>query len=304
MKKIKSGLETNVLFREAIMNNSDIHKLTDSETKEIQKCLLNTMKDIDSSCRKRNMTYFLCGGSALGAVRHQGYIPWDDDIDLTMPRKDYDKLSAVLEEDYPDKYWIQDVRTDEKYDLNSMKIRVKGTICQELLDPDPEKAGVFIDIYALEDTYSSKAHRVLHGIVGEGLLLICSCVRIESKKEVIKKLTGNDKVLDVVRKKLLLAKLFSFKPLRQWLLLTEAYLGKVNNPKSEYVSIPTGRKHYFGEMYTRASFFPPKEMRFAGNHFYVMNQPGEYLSKLYGDSYMDAPKEMQREKHAVVRFHL
>ncbi|KAA4960354.1 LicD family protein, partial [Bacteroides fragilis] len=64
-------------------------RLDYSQLKVIQ---LNILKDVDAFCRENNITYYLTYGTLLGAVRHQGYIPWDDDIDIAMPRKDYEKF--------------------------------------------------------------------------------------------------------------------------------------------------------------------------------------------------------------------
>lgn len=63
-----------------------------NKTQEIQKTLYEMLIDFDKICEEHNLTYFLCGGTLLGAVRHEGFIPWDDDIDISMPREDYDKL--------------------------------------------------------------------------------------------------------------------------------------------------------------------------------------------------------------------
>lgn len=71
-------------------------------------------------------------------------------------------------------------------------------------------------------------------------------------------------------------------------------------PDSNWVSIPGGLKHYFGEMYTRASFFPPREVAFENQSFFIMNHPEEHLQKLYGD-YMVVPPESDREFHGVLK---
>lgn len=292
-------LETNFLFRDMIKNHPGMRQVSQEDVRKLQQTLLSMMEDIDAVCRKYSLTYFLCGGSALGAVRHGGFIPWDDDMDLVMPRKDYDLLEVYLQKEFPDSYWVQDVRTDSHYDLNSMKIRKKGTRCLELLDPEPEKAGIFIDIYPLEDTFDNRLLRTAHGIIGEAFLFVCSCVRLCSKRERILKYLEDDKSRGVVKKKLLIGRCFSFLSLTRWLRITEKVLSCCHRPKSRYVSIPSGRKHYFGEMYTRQSYFPPREAAFDGHSFFIMNDPREYLEKLYGD-YMSVPPESEREYHGVL----
>ena len=84
------GLSTYSLFRKMLMGNKQIHFLSDEEVCSVQKVLLSMMDDIHSLCMDKRLCYVMSGGCALGAVRHGGFIPWDDDIDLCMQRKDYD----------------------------------------------------------------------------------------------------------------------------------------------------------------------------------------------------------------------
>ena len=296
-------LETNNMFRELLSNHPDISWLCDAEIKAVQQCLLNMMDDIDFVCRKHGLTYWLGGGSMLGAVRHGGFIPWDDDMDIVMPRADYDRLEALILNEFPDRYWVQDVRSDPNYDLSSMKIRRKGTVCLEVLDADIKKAGIFIDIYPLEDTYDSSVLRTLHGYLGEVLLLICSCVRLKQKKNVIMKYLSDSRSIRTVKVKCLIGTLFSFRSLTAWLRTTERVLSRCSNSHSEWVSIPSGRKHYFGEMYHRASFYPPHEIDFDGHRYFIEHDPEEYLTKLYGD-YNKVPDVNEREHHGVLKLSL
>ena len=73
-----------------------LHELTTDESAKMKSALLDMYKDVAALCKKENLTIMLCGGSCLGAVRHHGFIPWDDDLDVMMPRKDYDQLIRLL----------------------------------------------------------------------------------------------------------------------------------------------------------------------------------------------------------------
>lgn len=297
--KIKSLFETNVMFRQIITNNKDIPFITEDETVKLQKVLLQMMKDIHFVCEKHRLTYFLGGGSCLGAVRHKGFIPWDDDIDLIMPREDYDKFPALLSAEFPDKYFYEEIRINEKYDANFMKIRLKGTLCRELFESDPENAGIFIDINPLENVYNNTVLRKIHGYFCELLLLICSCVRLKNNAPFIEPYITDKKQIDVFKRKLRLAKLLSFFSLRKWLLITEKIMSSCKDTNSSFVSIPTGRKHYFGEMQPRKTFEKAVLTDFEDTKFYIMSDYGAYLTGLFGSDYMTEPSKDKRERHAV-----
>ena len=299
LNKLKSMFETNVMFRQIITNNKDIHLITERQTKELQGVLLSMMKDIHFVCEKYSLTYFLGGGSCLGAVRHKGFIPWDDDIDVIMPRTDYDRLPELLNAEFPDKYFYEEIRINEKYDANFMKIRLVGSVCREIFESEPENAGIFIDINPLENVYDNKLARKLHGCVCELLLLICSCVRLKNNASKITPYITEKKQLGVIERKLRLAKLMSFFSLRKWLLITEKNLSRCRNTDSRFVSIPTGRKHYFGEMQPRNTFEKAVLTDFEDTQFYVMSGYKAYLTGLFGEDYMTPPPENSRERHAV-----
>lgn len=295
-------LETNTAFRAVIANNDELTVLTDEDFAKIKEVLLVIMDDIDATCKKHGLTYVLCGGSCLGAIRHHGFIPWDDDMDIAMPRSDYDKLAECLAEDYPKKYWVQSIMSNPKTENSSMKVRMAGTKCVELFEPDMDTAGVFIDVYSLEDTYNSRVLRRLHGYRGMFYLLVCSCVRMVRLKELIWPYLSDRKMRRTVRIKYHMGKLFSYRSLYKWLMKTERVLAKCKNENSEFVSIPSGRKHYFGEMYRRSSCFPPQKVSFEGHTYYTMNNPDEYLTKMYGN-YMEIPVE-KPERHAILELEI
>ncbi|MCH5189366.1 MAG: LicD family protein [Oscillospiraceae bacterium] len=299
INKVRGLFETNVMFRQIIANNKDLHFITEEQTAELQKVLLQMMKDIHFVCEKHSLTYFLGGGSCLGAVRNKGFIPWDDDIDIIMPREDYDKIPALLDDEFPDKYFSKEIRIDEKYDVNSMKIRLKGSVCRELFESDPKNAGIFIDVYPLENVYDNSIVRKLHGYTCELLLLICSCVRLKNNAPHIRPFITDKKQLAVIERKLRLAKLLSFFSLRKWLLITEKLMSSCKNKNSSFVSIPSGRKHYFGEMQPRKTFEKAVLADFEDTEFYIMQGFESYLTGLYGEDYMTPPPENSRELHAV-----
>ena len=87
-------------------------RVTPEELKTIQLDLLQKTADF---CEQNGLRYFLCGGTLIGAVRHKGFIPWDDDIDIVMPRKDYERLRTIWKNESTQEYYLQDYKEDLYY---------------------------------------------------------------------------------------------------------------------------------------------------------------------------------------------
>lgn len=296
-------LETNVMFRKFAIGNDKLCELDDDKIKGIQAVLLEMLTDFDDLCRKNNLTYFLVGGSALGAVRHKGFIPWDEDLDIGMPREDYERFSEIFLKACSEKYWLQSIEQSKLYDLTFMKIRKKGTRYVELFETEPEHAGVFMDIYPLDNVPDNKIARFFHGAISDFLYLCCSCVRVHEKKKRFLEYLDDKRAIRLVKIKAFLGFCLSFFSLHKWCVIADKWSKKYKNNNSKLVSFPCGRKHYFGEICTRASFLPVKETVFEDKKFYIMNNPHEYLGGLYGD-YMEIPDVWGRERHSVLELDL
>lgn len=125
------------------MEKPDIQKLKALE--------LDLLKAFIAVCEKHDLLYFLVEGSALGAVRHGGFIPWDDDIDVAMPREDYEKFLAVAQADLPEGLFLQTNETDPAYVTGFAKIRNSNTA---FIETSARKLainhGVYLDIFVLD----------------------------------------------------------------------------------------------------------------------------------------------------------
>ena len=110
---------------------------------DLQKKQLEILKAFIKVCEKYNLRYFLVGGTCLGAARHKGFIPWDDDIDVGMPREDYDKYVLLQKEYEGTPYFIQTWKSDPRYCYNFAKLRDSST--------------TFIENYFM-------SHRINHGV--------------------------------------------------------------------------------------------------------------------------------------------
>lgn len=143
-----------------LKENKDGTKIT---VKDVQDVLLEMLKDIDIICKKNNIPYFLNGGSALGAYRHKGFIPWDDDADISMLKEDYDRFIKVLEKDLDkSKYTFHCYKKDNRYNplIPAMKIRKLNTYIKEanflLKNRITECDGLFIDVFVYDNVSKNK----------------------------------------------------------------------------------------------------------------------------------------------------
>lgn len=126
------------------------------ELRHLQMVVLGIAKDIDKLCIENNIRYYLGGGGAIGAVRHQGFIPWDDDLDFLLPYEDYERFVQICREKLDkNKYEIdQDLR---KGALPELKIRLKGTYIEEKgrINEEGKCFGIFLDVFRLEHSPES-----------------------------------------------------------------------------------------------------------------------------------------------------
>ncbi len=135
----------------------------DSDLRRYQLHLLEMLKDFDAICAELDVKYWISSGTVLGAVRHGGFIPWDDDIDVEMLRPDYEKLIASFKE--TDRYIIQTDENDEYYPWLFAKFRDKKSTIEEIgqIDRNYKYRGSFIDIFIMEET-----HVFTSGMIGLG----------------------------------------------------------------------------------------------------------------------------------------
>ena len=123
-----------------------------AEMKQVWGVQLELLAEVQRVCREHGLRYFASGGTLLGAVRHRGYIPWDDDIDLVMLRADYDRLCAIGAEAFRPPYFFQSAATDRRYARGHVQVRKDGpaAILPEEGPRFPFHQGIFVDIFPLD----------------------------------------------------------------------------------------------------------------------------------------------------------
>ena len=278
--------------------------VTEEQGKALQKTVEGIASDIIDYCRKNSIWVCLCGGSALGAVRHQGFIPWDDDMDLFMTREGHDAFVKGFLLEHGDRYWIHTPGCSDGYTSLMTKVVLKGTVVRQYEDRNNPECGASVDIFVVENTYDQPFLRKLHGY---GCLLyagMLSCRRYAEEYGYLKSiLPAGSELLKAVHLRALLGRLLMWRSLRKWAIRTDKWFARCRNGKSVMVAVPSGRKHFFGEMCERSELIAPKTLPFEGHDWPVPGNPDHYLIRLYGD-YMQIPPPEKREKHMVLELKL
>lgn len=275
----------------------DLQVLSDENLKLLQKILLEILDDTIAVCRENQLNYVLIGGSAIGALRHGGFIPWDDDIDLAMPRADFEKLARILEERYGDKYTVLHPAHRDNYGRTIPKIRLKGTEYRTILEKDLDDCGIFIDIFLIENVPDSKLLSVLHGVTCMAFGFGLACRRLWRGRKWYGRLMGGMSF----RIKCALGFLLSFATYETWARWTDYWNSRCRNEHTRRVSIPTDERHYFGEINTREALCRTREVTFAGRNCQVPAQVESYLTGIYGD-YMQIPPKEKQERCRYLAF--
>ena len=130
----------------------------------IQNVLMAYLLEVDKICKKHNITWYLGGGTLLGAARHKGFIPWDDDVDIMMLREDYDKFLEVAPAELPDGMILQDPKKDKTYNYAYAKLRLTDTMFATDFSKNHKgmNNGFAFDIFAHDKTANSKLGQKIH----------------------------------------------------------------------------------------------------------------------------------------------
>ena len=278
----------------------DIIILDYDEVRSYQYQLLNVLKDIVHVFEKNKLDYSLSGGSILGAIRHKGFIPWDDDIDINIPRRSYNKLLEIFETELGESYYLQTPKSNPELGLLVTQIRKKGTVARRKYDwnSPEEQCGISIDLYIVENTFDSGVLRFIQKYSSLMLNFGVSAVRDFNNRnlpEEIKVL--EEREINYSKTKISLGKILKVIPLRKWLSWNDKCNSWCKDENSKYVAIPTGRKHFTKEIYERNGMSTYKKAKFEDQYVNIPFAAEEYLLYFYGSDYMEVPPVGKREKH-------
>ena len=298
------GLSTVEMFKNINSSNNPI-ELTGERLESLQIVLDEMLADVNDICERYGIEYTLGGGTCLGAIRHRGFIPWDDDVDINMTRRGYRRFVQAYEKELSEKYWLHDCFRTDGYELAFPRLRLKGTVVRSREDYQCDECGAYIDIFIIENTPSNGICRKVHGLISMGLGLAYSCRRFAAHSaDYLSLVKGDAEATRAFKKKIAIGRVISFFSVESWTRTWDRWNSICGNDESSYTTIPVGRKHYFGELQLRDNVFPVSHGQFDGIDVPLPNDPEIYMKSLYGDDYMSLPPVEKREKHVVYEFDL
>lgn len=270
------------------MKMDDMIEIT--ETEDIQTLLYRLMEDFHAICEQHNLYYVIFGGTMLGAVRHQAMIPWDDDIDVCMPRNDYEKFCRIVNEKYTDKY-IAKVYPQKGYVYGFAKFCLKHSLLEEFgLRAPYSKLMLYIDVFPV-DGYPAKNEEKRHF---DRLRFYkqakCKAIyKIDVSKTWWKKPYALFKYLKRLPYRMFGSDYFIKKEIRE--------AKKYPFETADYVSLQGAGWNEKGKL-LKTVFLDRKLYPFGHLQVWGISDYHDHMTRLYGDYMTPPPKEKQISNHS------
>ena len=232
--------------------------------------LLEMLVSFDAICKENNLEYWLDAGTLLGAVRHDGFIPWDDDVDISMPVEDYDKFKKIAQSNLPKSMFLQHKHSDKTFPYDYMKIRDNRAIIIEFHEEGKEVAynqGLFLDIFPMLSVKNNKINSLWYKFS-------FSAIRFFSAKKYKQ---------DFIR----------------GLFVKSLHMLHQDSKDKENKIIYGGEMPDVAKWYKYKDIYPLKQEKFEGLEFASPYNSKAYLIELYGESYMQIPPKEKQTVHAA-----
>ncbi|WP_180946801.1 LicD family protein [Pediococcus pentosaceus] len=255
---------------------------------QLQDADLQIAVKIKDICDEHALKYFLIGGSLLGAVRHKGFIPWDDDMDIALPREDYEKLLSLLSEELPKNYFFENFKTNKEYRYYITRVSDTNWSVKEVNDVDKKEKYASIDIFPIDGTPNNiLLRKIFYGRILMYRALISMYYSSGINK--LKKRSLIEKILIFISKKINFKKIVNPNKLL-WkidkLLKRQSYNNShnVGTIMGAYRTKEIVDKNMFGEAIG---------LKFNGIKFNCPELYDQYLTHMYGD-YMKLPDDFEK----------
>ena len=250
-------------------------KIEPKVLREAQLIMLDMLVEFDAICKKHNLKYWLDSGTLLGAVRHKGFIPWDDDIDLSMPLEDYRRLKEIAQDELSENIFFQTSITDKKFKFDYIKLRSNKATIVEFHEKDRDVGyhqGVFVDIFPMITIPNSKFYKDYY-IELFKLIRSISAVSLHTPD-------GKDH------------------PKSREKLIKALYLMHKGWDKEDIKVIYSGKMPDVPAWFDIDKVFPLSTLEFEGLTFPVPKNSQHYLGSIYSFNFMELPPKDKRTIHA------
>ena len=235
------------------------------DIKPAQNIMLSLLQSFDKICKAHHLSYWLDHGTLLGAVRHGGFIPWDDDLDVTMPREDYEKFLELAGEELPSSVFLQTKETDPVTPVHYAKLRDRNSTYIDVWEEGKDieyHQGIFIDIFPVNFILPGDAKKYSR-IMAMAKFFSNRYVKIDS-----------------------IARLFIDK------------LNKYHSVKNTYIVSGGESMHYVTHV-SKETVFPLKTIFFEGIEVPAPQKSDVYLSSIFGENYMTPPPVAKQKVHSI-----
>lgn len=268
------------------METTDLRKL---QMEELQ--MANIIVNI---CQKYNLEYYIMGGTLLGAIRHQGFIPWDDDLDIGMKRSDYEKFMKIAEYELSAPYSIHHYKNDSSYIYPYIRIQNDSISLRRDNTKNKTVQNLWVDIFPLDGVPQGKVQR----FAWEKTLYILRGLRnvscFDELVNINKEYSGLKKLVVELAQRYNIQKFFNTNRI---LAKIDNYLKSWSLEDNSYIGNPMGG-HWFKEVYPKEYYLKTVPVIFEGIELSAPIEYKKVLEKMYGD-YMLLPKEEDRNWHGT-----
>lgn len=247
-----------------------------------KKLMIEILKYIDGICVENGLEYYMVAGTLLGAIRHKGFIPWDDDIDIIMTKEDRKKLIDIISNDNNERFGILDRSVDPNYPLELSKVIMKDTICilNEELKSVQAKSEIFVDVFTMdffEKETSKKYRKYVRLFENARKKVVIDNLRDGNFKTSLKLFRGVSKIVVPFN-------------------VVSMFKKKYTSESGEYVGFAVEQSSDF--LCKKEDIYPLKKIQFENIYTWAPNNPEKVLVSQFGQNYMQLPPEDQRKTHS------